>query len=101
MQFIIPEHPVRDPGEPLTVDQLAAQLMWLDWADQPYQIVNERRLVALEEALVSRKARRRLRRELRDSARLFSWAADSFPGRRIEAVGNQMLCWRDRPGAAA
>ena len=101
MKFIIPEHPVRQPGEPWTAGQIAAEMIWQDWDDQPAQIVSERRLVALEEALISRKARRRLRRELRESAARFAWASDSFRGCRIEAVGNLILCWRDRPGAAA
>ena len=96
-----PERPSRQPGEPWTANQIAAELLWLDWSDQPWQIVQERRLLALEEALVSRRARRRLRRELRESAATFAWASDSFGGRRMEAVGNLALCWRDRDGASA
>jgi hypothetical protein len=90
---IIPPHPSRPPGEPLTVEYLAAQLRWLDASDEPYRIVQERRLTALEEALVSRKARRRLRREIRQSTRTFAWVGPAFHGRRVEAVGNEMLTY--------
>ena len=100
MSFIIPPRPVRQPGEPWTADQLAAELIWRDWADQPYAVVRERRLAALEEALVSRRARRRLRRELSKGVRRFAWAGRSFYARRTEAVGNEILCWHDRDEAA-
>jgi hypothetical protein len=91
----MPPRPVPHRGEPWTAGRLAAELMWRDWADQPYEIVRERRLAALEEALVSRRARRRLRRELSHGARRFAWAGPSFYARRIEAVGNEILCLPD------
>jgi hypothetical protein len=96
----MPPRPAPHRGEPWTAGRLAAELMWRAWADQPYEIVRERRLAALEEALVSRRARRRLRRELSNGARKFAWAGPSFYARRIEAVGKEILCWRDRDGAA-
>ncbi|HUC27847.1 MAG TPA: hypothetical protein VMA73_34555 [Streptosporangiaceae bacterium] len=91
----MPPRPVPHRREPWTAARLAAELIWRDRADQPYEIVRERRLAALEEALVSRRARRRLRRELSHGARRFAWAGPSFYARRIEAIGNEILCWRD------
>jgi hypothetical protein len=96
----MPPRPVPHRGEPWTAGRLAAELMWRDWADQPYEIVCERRLAALEEALVSRRARRRLRRELSNGARRFAWAGPSFFARRTEAVGNEILCLPEDDGAA-
>ena len=54
----------------------------------------ERRVIALEEALVSRRARRRLRREIRAGARVYAWAG-SFEAGRAEAT---MYEWLIRPG---
>ena len=44
---IIPPHPSRRPGEAWTAETLAAELIWQDNADQPWQIIQERRLLAL------------------------------------------------------
>ena len=54
----------------------------------------ERRVIRLEEALVSRRARRRLRREIRAAARAYQWAGD-FTAARYEAT---MYQWLNRPG---
>jgi len=54
----------------------------------------ERRVIALEEALVSRRARRRLRREIRSARRAYAWAGD-FTAARYEAT---MYQWLNRPG---
>jgi len=54
----------------------------------------ERRVIALEEALVSRRARRRLRREIRAAARAYRWAGD-FTAARYEAT---LFQWLNRPG---
>jgi hypothetical protein len=83
--------PARQPGEAWTAERLAAELIWRQWASQPYETVIERRLAALEEALVSRRARRRLRREIRRRVKQFAWAGPDFWSRRIEDVGNAML----------
>jgi hypothetical protein len=88
---IPPGPPGPQPGEAWTADRLAAELMWQQWADQPYQTVIERRLAALEEAVVSGRARRRLRREIRRRVRQFAWAGPDFWSRRVEDVGNEML----------
>lgn len=89
--MIPPAPPGRQPGEAWTADRLAAELIWQQWAQQPYQTVIERRLTALEEAVVSGRARRRLRREIRRRLRQFAWAGPDFRSRRIEDVGNEML----------
>lgn len=86
-----PVLPARQPGEAWTAERLAAEIIWQQWADQPYEAVIERRLAALEEALVSRRARRRLRREIRRRVKQFAWAGPDFLSRRIEDVGNAML----------
>jgi hypothetical protein len=99
-RFDLPRHPERPPG-PWTADALAAELIWQDNADQPWQIIQERRLHALEEAVVSSRARRRLRRELRRRTRIFAWAGPDFRSRRAEDIGNEALCWREREGQAA
>jgi len=99
---IIPPHPTRPPGEPLTVEFLNAQLRWLDWQDGYWNDSLHRRLIALEEAVVSRKARRRLRRQLRESAETFRWADSVFYGRRLEAVWNAYLVeMAEREGRSA
>lgn len=85
-----PVPPARQPGEAWTAERLAAEIIWQQWADQPYETVIERRLAALEEALVSRRARR-LRREIRRRVKQFAWAGPDFWSRRIEDVGNAML----------
>lgn len=81
-----PQHPAGDPG---TLDYLSAQLRWMDWNDGYWDDGLHRRLIQLEEALVDRKARRRLRREIRGSVRMFSWAGSSFHARRVEATFNE------------
>lgn len=86
-----PVPPARQPGEAWTAERLAAEIIWQQWADQPYETVIERRLAALEEALVSRRARRCLRREIRRRVKQFAWAGPDFWSRRIEDVGNAML----------
>jgi hypothetical protein len=95
-----PTRPDRRPGDPWTPDSLAGELIWQQWVDDSYDDVTERRLIALEEALVSRKARRRLRREIRKSAGRFAWVGSEFTWRRLEAVSNDWLC-RDRDRQAA
>jgi hypothetical protein len=89
--IIPPGQPSPQPGEAWTADRLAAELMWQQWADQPYQTVIERRLAALEEAVVSGRARRRLRREIRHRVGKFAWAGPDFWSRRIEDIGNELL----------
>ncbi len=91
-----PALPDRQPGEPWTADSLARELIWLEWVDDAWGDRMHRRLIALEEALVSRKARRRLRREIRESAERFAWVGESFYGRRLEDVFNQHLCRDER-----
>jgi hypothetical protein len=92
MSGIIPPVPSdRQPGEAWTADRLAAELIWRQWADQPYEAAIERRLAALEEAVVSGRARRRLRREIRRRVKQFAWAGPDFWSRRIEDVGNELL----------
>jgi hypothetical protein len=86
-----PAPPARQPGEAWTAERLAAEQIWQQWADQPYEAMIERRLAALEEALVSRRARWRLRREIRRRVKQFAWAGPDFWSRRIEDVGNAML----------
>ena len=54
----------------------------------------ERRVIRLEEALVSRRARRRLRREIRQAADAYAWAG-SFESGRYEAT---TYTWLNRPG---
>ena len=89
-----PQHPARQPSEPWTAETLAAELRWLDWSDEPWRIISERRLTELEHALISGKARRRLRRELRQSAARFAWAG-GFAAARTEDLGNEALCYWD------
>jgi hypothetical protein len=89
--MIPPAPPGRQPGEAWTADRLAAELIWHQWVQQSYEAVTERRLAALEEAVVSRRARRRLRRGIRRRLRQFTWAGPDFWSRRIEDVGNEML----------
>lgn len=50
-----------------------------------------RRIIELEHALVSRSARRRLRRSIAASAKTFAWAGPSFHARRVEATANELL----------
>jgi hypothetical protein len=92
----IPPHPSRPPGE-WTAEALAAELLWQDNADQPWQIIMEIRLLAIEEALCSRRSRRRLRREILATVRQFRWAG-GFTAARMEAVGNQALTYYDNDG---
>lgn len=89
--FPPPSRPDRQSGEPWTAGTLAAELMWLQWLDDWWNQFNQERMLALEEALVSRKARRKLRRELRESAHRFAWAGDEFAWQRLEDVHNQWL----------
>jgi hypothetical protein len=88
--------PAPQPGEAWTAERLAAELIWQQWAGQPYETMIERRLAALEEALVSRRARRRLRRQIRRRVRQFASAGPDFWSRRIEDVGTKMLTDDDR-----
>jgi len=89
--IIPPTPPARQPGEAWTADRLAVELIRQQWIQQPYETVMERRLAALEEAVVSGRARRRLRREIRRRLTQFAWAGPDFWSRRVEAVGNEML----------
>jgi hypothetical protein len=92
MSATIPPTPsARQPGEAWTADRLAVELIRQQWSQQPYETVMERRLAALEEAVVSSRARRRLRREIRRRLRQFAWAGPDFWSRRVEDVGNEML----------
>lgn len=50
-----------------------------------------RRIIDLEHALTSRRARRRLRRSIRRSTAAFSWAGPSFDARRVESAANELL----------
>jgi len=88
---IPPTPPARQPGGPWTADRLAVELIRQQWTLQPYETVMERRLAALEEAVVSGRARRRLRREIRRRLRQFAWAGPDFWSRRVEDVGSEML----------
>ena len=54
----------------------------------------ERRIIALEEALVSRRARRRLRREIRQADRFWRPAAPTFAARRLEITTYD---WQNKP----
>jgi hypothetical protein len=89
--IIPPTPPAGQPGEAWTADGLAGELIRQQWTQQPYETVIERRLAALEEAVVSGRARRRLRREIRRRLRQFAWAGPDFWSRRVEDVGNEML----------
>lgn len=51
----------------------------------------ERRVAALEHAVCSASARRRLRYQIRSSNRLFAWAGPDFWTRRLEATTSQWL----------
>lgn len=51
----------------------------------------ERRVTALEHALCSRPARRRLRRQIRHADHAFAWAGPGFWDRRLEATTNEWL----------
>jgi hypothetical protein len=99
MPDTIPHIRNREPGEPLTAEALKA-LVWLENANEPWVIIQEKRLLNLEHAVVSRKARRRLRRELRASAARFA-RVGGFTAARMEDVGNQALCWPERENEAA
>jgi hypothetical protein len=89
--IIPPAPPARQPGDAWTADRLAAELIRQQWAQQSYETLNERRLAALEEAVVSGRARRRLRREIRRRLRRFAWAGSDFWSRRTEDVGSELL----------
>jgi hypothetical protein len=89
--IIPPAPPPRQPGEAWTADRLAAELIRQQWTRQPFEAAVERRLAALEEAVVSGRARRRLRREIRRRIRQFAWAGPDFGSRRAEDLGNEML----------
>jgi hypothetical protein len=92
MSAIIPPAPsARQPGETWTADRLAAELVRQQWTQQPYEAAIERRLAALEEAVVSGRARRRLRRGIRRRLRQFAWAGPDFWSRRTEDLGNEIL----------
>jgi hypothetical protein len=86
--------------EPLTAEALRAELVLMANLDEPWVILQERRLTELEHAVVSRKARRRLRRELRASAARFA-RVGGFPAARTEDIGNQALCWPRHHGQRA
>jgi hypothetical protein len=57
----------------------------------------EVRIIALEEALTSRRARRRLARSIRESSKTYQWAG-SFYAARLESTTQEWLNgprWRD------
>jgi hypothetical protein len=85
----------------LTAEALRAELVAMANADEPWQIIQERRLTDLEHALVSRRFRRRLRRNLLRRARQFARVGPDFRARRMEDVGNEALCWPARKDEAA
>ena len=66
----------------------------LSFTDDSLMWALEQRVVELEHALVSRKARRRLRREIRARAKAYAWAR-SFEAARAEATTYD---WLNRPG---
>ena len=74
------------PGEPFDPVRFAQSAVYESWLNDRIDEVTTRRITALEEALVSRRARRRLRRAIRESVAAHSWAAPGFYGRRLEAV---------------
>jgi hypothetical protein len=90
-----PSRPDRQSGEPWSAELLAAEFAWIQYLDDSWDDAVHKRLVALEEALISRKARRRLRREIRQSADTFAWAGPDFYGRRVEAAFNAFMCDKD------
>ncbi len=60
----------------------------------------ELRVTLLEEALVSWRARRRLRRTIRRSAAAYAWVAPSFRSRREEATGLDWIAYGHAGGPA-
>lgn len=100
--IISPPHHPADQPEPVTAEYLAAQLRWLDFYEGYWDDDVHARLIALEEALVSRKARRALRRQIREADRTFAWAGPGFRARRVEAVFNEhSVAMNAREGRAA
>jgi hypothetical protein len=89
--IIRPERPSRQSGEPWTAYTLAAELMWLRHCDDWWVQLLQQRVVALEEALVDRRAWRRLRRGIRRPAAAYNWVGRDFYGRRLEDVSEQWL----------
>jgi hypothetical protein len=97
----IPPHPHREPGEPWTVDTLVRELIWTQWGDDWREHFLQLHLIQLEHALINRKARRQLKRQLRQLARAYSWAGESFYARRVEAIANEYQTHDDSLRGAA
>jgi hypothetical protein len=80
----------------LTLESLALELnVSFSFADEAESMLEDR-ITAIEEIIAARwwqrpALRRRLAAELRASARRGAHAADSFRGRRVEAVGDELI----------
>jgi hypothetical protein len=83
MQHTLSCAPSSGPSWPEAIEQAADTDAALDQLHA--------RIIALEEALTSRRARRRLRRSIASSAETFTWAGPSFHDRRVEAAANDLL----------
>jgi hypothetical protein len=91
-RFPVPARPDRQPGDPWTISTLVQELIHQSYDDDWWETYLHHRVVELEHALVSRRARRALRRQIRDSADTFAWAGPTFRDRRMEAVFNTFMC---------
>lgn len=80
-------------GVPLAaeVDRLRRECVYDSLVTDELATALELRVSALEEALISRRARRRLRRALRESDATYAWAGPTFADRRAEAAGAERL----------
>jgi hypothetical protein len=83
MNDTIPQPPEGRP--PLTAEAVMIKLSTYEGINDDSTSYMQSRLAALEEALVSRKARRRLRRAIRQADRDYAWAGPTFLHRRDEA----------------
>lgn len=67
------------------------QVIENEWLNDSLSDDVARRLIALELALIDRRARRQLRREIKQGQRDFAWAGDPAWA-RAEAATNAWLC---------
>jgi hypothetical protein len=82
-------HTISQPPEgrpPLTAEQVMIALSNYEGIEADSISYLGARIGALEEALISRRARRRLRRAYRQTDKAYRWAGESFRERRFEAT---------------